>query len=96
MGNEDNQSREQAVQDRIARFMQAEQGHPAPVSDQEQQALKDAAARLDQLLSASAEADVLVLQVAAARLDQLLADIAAGKDVSPGVKQRTEKKDTSE
>jgi hypothetical protein len=93
MGNEDNQSREQAVQDRIARFMQ---GHPAPVSDQEQQALKDAAARLDQLLSASAEADVLVLQVAAARLDQLLADIAAGKDVSPGVKQRTEKKDTSE
>jgi hypothetical protein len=90
MDYEDKQNREREVQDRIANFMRAEGDRKQEVSAKEQQLLKDATDRLNQLLSASAEADARLLRVAAARLDQLLTDIAAGKDVVGGFKQRRE------
>lgn len=86
------QNGQRATQDRIARFMHAEAGCKKRVTDEERKMLQDAVGRLDQLLSASAEADVETLRAAAERLDVLLRQIAAGKDVATEVKQRRQRK----
>jgi hypothetical protein len=93
MSNEE-QNGQGAVQDRIARFMQAEHGGKKRVTDEERKLLQSAVGRLDQLLSASAETDVQALRAAADRLDLLLREIAAGKDVATEVKQRRQGKAT--
>jgi hypothetical protein len=59
-----------------------------PITDEEVQKLKAAAARLDQMLKAAVDADGQVLRIAMARLDQLLEDIATGKDVTYDLKRR--------
>jgi len=91
MSNEDNQDRE--LRERIANQLRAtESARTAPATDQELQALKAAASRLDQLLKTGADADVQALRSAAARLDEILASIGRGKDVTGGIKQRRDGK----
>ena len=99
MGNGDNQDREGKVGDRIATFMQGDGQAPGKrATDEELQALRFAAKRLDQLLTDAAadeqarrgratEEEAQVLRAAAARLDQLLTDIA-GKETVPELKRR--------
>ncbi len=86
------QDEQGAVQARIARFMQAEQGSKKQVTNEERKLLQDAVGRLDQLLTASAETDIQALRAAAERLDLLLREIAAGKDVATEFKQRRQGK----
>jgi hypothetical protein len=89
MSNEDNQDQE--LRERIANQLRAtESARTAPVTDQELQALKAAASRLDQLLKTGADADAQALRNAAARLDQILAGIGAGKDVTGEITRRRE------
>jgi hypothetical protein len=89
MANEDNESREREVRDRIVSLMQAtEQARKQQITGEELQTLKTAASRLDQMLRTAADADVHALRIAAARLEQLLVDIGAGKDVATDLKWR--------
>jgi len=86
MSDED-QDRE--LQERIAsKIRAAESARTTRVTDQELQALKAAASRLDQLLKAGTDADAQALKNAAARLDQILAGIGAGKDVTGEIRKR--------
>jgi hypothetical protein len=89
MNNEDNQSREPALRERIVSLIQANQrARKKPITDEELQKLKTAASRLDQMLNAAGDADRQALSSAAARLDQLLEDIRTGKDVTNDLKRR--------
>jgi hypothetical protein len=90
MNDEDNQPREQAVRDKIARQMRSI-GH-APTKQppgEELQILKAAASRLDRMLRASDDADREAMRTAASRLDDLLRDLRQGNDVSARLKRRT-------
>jgi hypothetical protein len=83
MNNENEKGREHDLRQRIVSLIRAnEQALKKPITDEEVQKLKAAAARLDQMLKAAVDADGQVLRSAAARLDQLLGDIAGGKDVT--------------
>src|SRR5262249_32265754 len=76
-------------QERIgSQIRAAESARTTPVTDQELQALKAAAGRLDQLLKEGTDADAQALKNAAARLDQILAGIGAGKDVTGEIRKR--------
>lgn len=79
------------LRERIANQMRAtESARTAAATEQELEALKAAASRLDQLLKTGADADAQALRNAAARLDQILAGIGAGKDVTGEIKKRQE------
>jgi len=89
MNNENEKDREHHLRQRIVSLIRSSQ--PAlkkPITDEEVQKLKAAAARLDQMLKAAVDADRQVLRNAAARLDQLLEDLAAGKDVAYDLNRR--------
>jgi hypothetical protein len=87
--NENEKGREHDLRQRIVSLIRAnEQALKKPITDEEVQKLKAAAARLDQMLKAAADADGQVLRSAVARLDQLLEDIATGKDVTYDLKRR--------
>jgi hypothetical protein len=87
--NETEKDTEDDLRQRIVSLIQANgQVLKKPITDEEVQKLKAAAARLDQMLKATVDADRQVLRSAAARLDQLLEDIAAGKDVTDNLKRR--------
>jgi hypothetical protein len=58
-----------------------------PITDEEVQKLKAAAARSDQIMKAAVDADGQVLRSAAARLDQLFEDIATGRAVTYDLKR---------
>jgi len=89
MNNENEKGTEQDLRQRIVSLIRAnEQALRNPITDEESQKLKAAAARLDQMLKAAVDADGQVLKGAAARLDQLLEDIATGKDVTCNLKRR--------
>ena len=89
MNNENEKGREHDLRQRIVSLIRAnEQALKKPITDEEVQKLKAAAARLDQILKAAVDADGQVLRSAAARLDQLLEDIATGKDVTYDLKRR--------
>jgi hypothetical protein len=89
MNNENEKDREHDLRQRIVSLIRAnEQALKKPITDEEVQKLKAAAARLDQMLKAAVDADGQVLRSAAARLDQLLEDIATGKDVTYDLKRR--------
>jgi hypothetical protein len=83
MNSGNNQGRDRAVREKIARQMRSiGEGPKQQVTAEELQSLKSAASRLDQMLKAAADADQRALKSAVARLDQLLSDIRAGKDVT--------------
>jgi hypothetical protein len=89
MNNENEKGRERDLRQRIVSLVRAnEQALKKPITNEEVQKLKAAAARLDQMLKAAVDADGQVLRSAAARLDQLLGDIATGKDVTYDLKRR--------
>ena len=89
MNNENEKGREHDLRQRIVSLIRAnEQALKKPITDEEVQRLKAAAARLDQILKAAVDADEQVLTSAAARLDQLLEDIGTGKDVTDDLKRR--------
>jgi hypothetical protein len=89
MSNEDNQDQERDLQSRIASLIRANGQAPRkPITDQEQQKLREAANRLDQLLKTGEEADRQALKSAAVRLDQILKDMRKGKDITVKLKQR--------
>ena len=89
MNNENEKGREHDLRQHIASLIRAnEQALKKPITDEEVQKLKAAAARLDQMLKAAVDADGQVLRSAAARLDQLLEHIATGKDVADDLKRR--------
>jgi hypothetical protein len=89
MNNENEKGREHHLRQRIVSLIRAnEQALKKPITDEEVQTLKAAAARLDQMLKAAVDADGQELRSAAARLDQLLEDIATGKDVPYDLKRR--------
>jgi hypothetical protein len=89
MNNEDEKGGEHDLRQRIVSLIRANgQALKNPITDQEVQKLKAAAARLDQMLKAAADTDGQVLKSAMARLDQLLEDIATGKDVIYDLKRR--------
>jgi hypothetical protein len=92
MASDDNEEQQRQVRQRIARFMQADQGRKKQVSDAELQALRSAVDRLDHLLADGAKADLDALRSATARLDRLLAEIASGKDVAAEFRQPRTKK----
>ena len=80
------------LQERIAgQLRAAESARTAPATEQEQQALKAAASRLDQLQKQGTDADAQALKNAAARLDQILAGIGAGKDVTGDIRRLGER-----
>ena len=89
MSNEDNHDREGEVRERIFRLMQSlGQSRGKQITAEEQQKLKAATSRLDQLLKDAAAADQQELKSAATRLDQLLSDIQTGKDFTKNIKRR--------
>lgn len=89
MSNEDSQDRERDLRDRIASLIRANAQAPRRrITDQEQQKLKAAANRLDQILKSGEEAEREALQKAAARLGQMLKDLRKGKDIN--LRQRRE------
>ena len=89
MNNENEKGREHDLRQGIVSLIRAnEQALKKPITDEEVQKLKAAAARLDQMLKAAVDTDGQVLRSAAARLDQLLEDIATGKDVTYDFKRR--------
>lgn len=89
MSDDDNQEHEREVGARIASLIRSiGQGPGKPITDEEQQKLKAAADRLEQMLKAGADADQQALRNATTKLDQLLADIRKGKDISNRVKRR--------
>jgi len=89
MNNENEEVREHNLRQRIVSLIRANgQALKKPITDEEVQKLKAAAARLDQMLKAAADEDMQVLRSAAARLDQMLEDIAAGKDLAYDLKRR--------
>jgi hypothetical protein len=89
MNNENEKGREHDLRQRIVSLIRANgQALKKPITDEEVQRLKAAAARLDQMLKAAVDADGQVLRSAAARLDQLLEDIGTGKDVTDDLKRR--------
>lgn len=93
MHDDDNQGWEREVGKRIASLIQSiGQGPGKPVTGEEQQKLKAAASRLDQMLKAPADADQQALRNATGKLDQLLADIQKGKDPTHRIKRRRERK----
>jgi hypothetical protein len=84
-----NNENENHLRQRIVSLIRAnEQALKKPITDEEVQKLKAAAARLDQMLKAAVDADGQELRSAATRLDQLLEDIATGKDVTYDLKRR--------
>lgn len=91
--NDDSQGRDREVGKRIASLMQSI-GPGKPATVEEQQKLKAAAAKLDQMLKIAADADQHALKEAAGRLDQLLADIRKGKDVGSSIKRRKQPEST--
>jgi hypothetical protein len=89
MNSGDNQGPDRDVRDKIVNLMQSiGKGPKKQIPAEELQRLKSAAARLDQMLQAGANADQQALKNAAAKLDQLLSDIRAGKDVIRNLKRR--------
>lgn len=89
MNDEDSQDRTRDLGKQIASLIQSiGQGPEKPVSCEEQQKLKAAAHRLDQMLKVSADAERQALRDAVGRLDRLLGDIRKGKDVSNSIKRR--------
>jgi len=94
MTDDNSRARERDVGERIASAIRSiGRGTEKPVTTEERQKLKAAAARLDQMLKAAADADQQALRNAAVRLDEMLADIRKGKDVTSRVKQRREQKE---
>ncbi|HEV2401916.1 MAG TPA: hypothetical protein VGS27_33605 [Candidatus Sulfotelmatobacter sp.] len=92
MSDADRQQREHELGERIARQMRSiGQSAGKPVTADEQQKLKAAASRLDQMLKTVADADKVALKDAAARLDKLLVDIAKGKDFSNRLKRGSDR-----
>ena len=90
--NDDNQGPERETEARIASLIRSiGQGSQKTVTGEEQQKLKAAASRLDQMLKAAAEADQQALKNAASRLEQMLVDIRKGKDVTNRLKQRRDR-----
>src|SRR5258708_17404365 len=81
MNNENEKGREHDLRQRIVSLIRAnEQALKKPITNEEVQKLKAAAARLHQMLKAAVDADGQVLMSAAARPVQFLADIGSGKD----------------
>lgn len=89
MSNEDNQDQERDLRRRIASLIRANAQAPRqPITHEEQQKLKAAANRLDQILKSGDEAERQTLKSAAVRLDQILKDMRKGKDIIVKLKQR--------
>lgn len=89
MNDEGKQVREHELGKRIASLIRSiGQGAEKPITSEEQQKLKAAADRLDQMLKNTADADRQALRDTAARLDRLLADIRKGKDVTRRISRR--------
>ncbi len=89
MNNENEKAREHDLRHRIVTLIRAnQQASKKPITNQEVQKLKVAAARLDRLLQAAVDADGQALKSAAARLDRMLQDIATGKDITDHLKRR--------
>jgi type II secretory pathway component PulF len=89
MNTGDNQDRDRAIREKIARQMRSiGNGSEKQITTEELQKLRNAAMRLDQMLKATADADQQALRSAAARLNQLLSDIRAGKDVTDILKRK--------
>ena len=80
MNDESNQAPGSELGKRIASLVRSiGQGPEKQATAEEQQKLKAAAGRLDQMLKAAADADREGLKTAADRLGRLLADIRKGK-----------------
>jgi cell division septum initiation protein DivIVA len=91
MNDEDNPGCGADVRERIASLLRANAQAPKkPITAEEQQRLKNAANRLDQMLKVAADADAQVLKSAAARLDHLLKDISRGKNIGHALKRHRE------
>ena len=89
MNNENEKGREHDLRQRIVSLIRAnEQALKKPITNEEVQKLKAAAARLDLMLKAAVDADGEVLRSASARLDRWLEDLATGKDVTYDLKRR--------
>jgi cell division septum initiation protein DivIVA len=96
MDNETSQRRARDVGKRIASLIQSiGQGPEKQISRDERQKLKHAAARLDQMLKAAADAERQVLRDAAGRLDRLLVDIRKGKDLN-SIKRRRDRQEPTQ
>lgn len=90
--DDNDQKRESDVGKRIANLIRSIGQQPEkPVAVEEQRALAVAAARLDQLLKESADADRQALKNASVRLDELLSDMRKGKDITDRIKRRKPK-----
>jgi hypothetical protein len=89
MNSGDNLGPDREARDKMVNLMQSVGNGPKKqIPAEELQQLKGAAARLDQMLEAAANADQQVLKNAAARLDRLLRDTRAGKDVTSNLKHK--------
>jgi hypothetical protein len=92
MSSQDHQDDARTVGDRIAEVIRANEHAPKKtLTDDEVRKLKAAAGRLEQLLSAAANAETEELKTAVSKLDQLLKNISAGKDVAPALRLRKDK-----
>ena len=89
MNDEVSKDRERDFGQRIAKSIQSiGQAPEKQITADEQQKLKAAADRLDQMLKAASDVEQQSLKDAAGKLDRLLADIRKGKDVSNKLKRR--------
>ena len=94
MNDESNQAPDRGLGMRIASLVQSiGQGPEKQATSEEQEKLKAAADRLDQMLKAAADADREALKSAANRLDRLLVDIRKGKDVANNLKRRRDRQE---
>ena len=97
MPDGDSQDPQRALRERIVTLMRAnEQARMRPVTDDEQQKLKGAASRLDQMLNATAAAEQQVLASAIERLDRLLRGIRNGNDLTEKIRLRPNGKNDKE
>jgi hypothetical protein len=94
MNDESNQAPDRELGKRIASLVRSiGRGHEKQATSEEQEKLKAAADRLDQMLKAAADADREALKAAADRLDRLLLDIRKGKDVANNLKCRRDRQE---
>jgi len=95
MKDEDSQGRDRNFGKRIANLVRSiGQGPEKRITGEEQQKLKAAVGRLDQMLKAVADADQQALKDAAGRLDRLLGEIHTGKDIGNRLKRRKQEERT--
>lgn len=95
MNDESNQAPDRELGKRITSLLRSiGQGTEKQATAEEQQKLRTAADRLDQMLKAAADADQQALKDAADRLDRLLVDIRKGRDVAKNLKRRDKQEPT--